>query len=439
VAVGARLVRDVGEAHRLARLLLHRAQERGALAPLHVVGHALAELERAVVAPDLAHLLRHRQVLLQLALRYRSHESVNVRHELLLVVWPLPSPGWDGSAGSRSSRPPQGECARRPGSPRSGPWPRSCRSRRGSPWSRRTARRSPRPCRSSRAPWWRSPPAAAPRRRRNGRSCAPARRTPRSARRACWRGPAPRRIRDRDISSAGRLPFGFHFAKAFHRGAVGEVLELVERPHLDLAAAAVDRRIRKALCPLDRFLARFGLDDGVARHQVLGLGERAVDEAALLAVVPDAPALPGRLEARGVDQHAGFLQLLVVLAHLGEQALGGHGASLRVLRRLDQDHEAHGYLLEILGLHPLVERAGPKSTARPACAARIGARVPASPIAALVHRTAWPPGRVPGADRGRRGPRARGGSPQDPCPRGATPRAAIRRPAHRASPPPPPG
>src|SRR6185295_5916158 len=55
VAVGARLVHDVGKAHRLARLLLHRARERRALAPAHIVGDALAELERAVFAPDLAH------------------------------------------------------------------------------------------------------------------------------------------------------------------------------------------------------------------------------------------------------------------------------------------------------------------------------------------------------------------------------------------------
>src|SRR5205085_3885178 len=53
VAIGARLVDDVGKEHRLAGLLLHRAQERGALAPLHVVRDALAELERAIVVPDL--------------------------------------------------------------------------------------------------------------------------------------------------------------------------------------------------------------------------------------------------------------------------------------------------------------------------------------------------------------------------------------------------
>src|SRR5947208_10393522 len=53
VAIGTRLVDDVREKHGLAGFLLHRAQERSALAPLNVVGDALAELERAVVAPDL--------------------------------------------------------------------------------------------------------------------------------------------------------------------------------------------------------------------------------------------------------------------------------------------------------------------------------------------------------------------------------------------------
>src|SRR5436189_4388515 len=65
VAIGARLVDDVGKEHRLAGLLLHRARKRGALAPLHVVGDALAEFERAVVAPDLGDFARHGAVLLQ--------------------------------------------------------------------------------------------------------------------------------------------------------------------------------------------------------------------------------------------------------------------------------------------------------------------------------------------------------------------------------------
>src|SRR6185369_1348468 len=71
VAIGARLVDHVGEEHRLAGLLLHRAQERGALAPLHIVGDALAKFERAVVAPDLADLLRDAAVCRELPLRYR--------------------------------------------------------------------------------------------------------------------------------------------------------------------------------------------------------------------------------------------------------------------------------------------------------------------------------------------------------------------------------
>src|SRR5690242_7120576 len=95
------------------------------------------------------------------------------------------------------------------------------------------------------------------------------------------------------------------FLEALHFLARRKLLELVELAHLDLALDAVDRRIRVALGPLDRFLARFRPDDGVAGDELLGFGERPVDEAALCAVVVDAPALAARLEARGIEQHAG--------------------------------------------------------------------------------------------------------------------------------------
>src|SRR5262245_11301340 len=109
--------------------------------------------------------------------------------------------------------------------------------------------------------------------------------------------------------------------EALHFLARREILELVERTHFDLRLDAVDGGIRVAPGPFDRFLTRFRLDDGVAGDELLGFRERPVDEAALRSVVVDAPALAARLQARGVDQHAGLLQLLVVLAHLGEQAL----------------------------------------------------------------------------------------------------------------------
>src|SRR4051812_15979888 len=112
-----------------------------------------------------------------------------------------------------------------------------------------------------------------------------------------------------------------YFPEALDFLAGREILELVELAHLDFGLAAVDRRVGEALGPLDRFLARLRLDDGVAGDKLFRLGERAVDHRALLAVVLDAPAFRARLEARRIDEHAGLLQLLMVLAHLGEQAL----------------------------------------------------------------------------------------------------------------------
>src|SRR5689334_8610147 len=52
-----------------------------------------------------------------------------------------------------------------------------------------------------------------------------------------------------------------------------EVLGLEHRPDLDLRPAAE----RRAPEPLDRLVDRGDLPDPVARHQLLGLGERAVD------------------------------------------------------------------------------------------------------------------------------------------------------------------
>src|SRR5260221_11299391 len=141
VAVGARLVEDVGKEPRLAGLLLHRAQEGGALAPAHVVGNALAEFEGAVITPWLGGLLRHAAVGGQLLLRHRSNKAINVRHTFLLAFGTAPFRGSGGWGESRCCRRWPAECARRSGSPRSGRAPRSCRSRRGTPSSRRTGRR----------------------------------------------------------------------------------------------------------------------------------------------------------------------------------------------------------------------------------------------------------------------------------------------------------
>src|SRR5690348_6215757 len=98
---------------------------------------------------------------------------------------------------------------------------------------------------------------------------------------------------------AASLPLSkvfLHLTELVDRLARGEVLELEELPDLDLAVPAVDRRVRKAARPLERPLARLGLDDRVAGDQLLGLGERAVDDGALAAVVLHAPSLGARLQ-----------------------------------------------------------------------------------------------------------------------------------------------
>src|SRR5689334_9505279 len=105
-------------------------------------------------------------------------------------------------------------------------------------------------------------------------------------------------------------PLLFELAEALHFLGVAEVLQLVELAHLDLAHAALAGRVRVAAAPFQGLLARFHLDDGVAGDEFLGLGEGAVDETALLALVFDAPAVGAGLEAAGVQQHARLVQLL---------------------------------------------------------------------------------------------------------------------------------
>src|SRR6266446_9896168 len=87
VALRARLVGDPGEHHRLARLELDAARERGALADLDVVGHPFAVIQRAMLAPDLAGLPGHAAVGGKIFLRHRDNKSIHVshRHSSLVV------------------------------------------------------------------------------------------------------------------------------------------------------------------------------------------------------------------------------------------------------------------------------------------------------------------------------------------------------------------
>src|SRR5262249_8480194 len=82
----AGLVGDPGEHHRLARLELHTARERGQLADLDIVCAALAELERAVVSPDLASLLRQPAIGLNLLLGAPERQSRRHRPSQFLLT-----------------------------------------------------------------------------------------------------------------------------------------------------------------------------------------------------------------------------------------------------------------------------------------------------------------------------------------------------------------
>src|SRR6266581_1568458 len=143
--------------------------------------------------------------------------------------------------------------------------------------------------------------------------------------------------------------FLLHLAKAIDRLTRTEILQLEELPDLDLGFPAVDGGIGKAPRPLHRFFTRLHLDDRVAGDELLRLGEGPVDHGALRSRVPDAPALRARLQARGIEQDACFLQLLVVLLHLADELLGGHHARFGVLRRLDYHHESHAVLQSVWG------------------------------------------------------------------------------------------
>src|SRR5512134_665299 len=86
-------------------------------------------------------------------------------------------------------------------------------------------------------------------------------------------------------------------ARLLDRRTVAEVLELEELAQLDLRVVSLALRIGRALRPLDRLLARAHLDQPVARDQLLRFRERAVEDDALGARVPDARALARRMQS----------------------------------------------------------------------------------------------------------------------------------------------
>src|SRR4029079_7439129 len=86
------------------------------------------------------------------------------------------------------------------------------------------------------------------------------------------------------------------------RHALAELVELEDGPDLDLGAA-VERGL---LEPLHGFVDRLHLPDPVAGDQLLGLGERSIDDGALLAGEADALAALRRLQTLGGKEHTGL-------------------------------------------------------------------------------------------------------------------------------------
>src|SRR5215471_18006636 len=131
------------------------------------------------------------------------------------------------------------------------------------------------------------------------------------------------------------------FLLAQLRREVGaEILGFVHLADLDLAVPALERT-RAALDPFDRLVERLALPQPEAGDQFLGLGERAVDDAALVIGELDAHALRARMQALAGQHDAGLDQFLVETAHVGQQLLARHLAGLAVLGCLDHDAESH--------------------------------------------------------------------------------------------------
>src|SRR5205809_3429581 len=132
-----------------------------------------------------------------------------------------------------------------------------------------------------------------------------------------------------------------HLAKPLHRLAVPEVVQLEQLADFDFGFRVLAHGIGKTPRPFDRLFPGLDLNEGVAGDELLRLGERSVDHAALPARVSDEPALRARLQTRSVEQRPRPLQLLVLLRHRREHRLFRHGTTFRVLRRPDDDHVPH--------------------------------------------------------------------------------------------------
>src|SRR4051812_36600092 len=118
-----------------------------------------------------------------------------------------------------------------------------------------------------------------------------------------------------------------------------QIRRLQERPDLDLAPAG--HGIGAALRPGHGLVHVLDLPDREARDQLLGLGERPVDDGAAATVEGDALGLGARLEAGGGHHHAGLDQLLREPVHRLERLRGGRNALFGLLTGFHEHHDAH--------------------------------------------------------------------------------------------------
>src|SRR5215213_7345185 len=126
----------------------------------------------------------------------------------------------------------------------------------------------------------------------------------------------------------------------------GRRLRLEHLTDLDLARGAVLTRVdpgeyleREPLGPFHGLVHRLDLEDPVTGDQLLGLGERPVDDHPVPAGELHPPPRDAREQPREVEEHAGLLELVVVAAHRGQELLAGHRARFRI--SLDHHHHPH--------------------------------------------------------------------------------------------------
>src|SRR6476660_1669323 len=103
-----------------------------------------------------------------------------------------------------------------------------------------------------------------------------------------------------------------------------EVIGLEHLANLDLRLPG--HRVGAALDPFDRLFLGTDLPDPVAGDQLLRLGERTVDHGSFLTRELDSRALRAGMQPLARDHHAGLDQLIIEIAHRGEQLLIRHHA-----------------------------------------------------------------------------------------------------------------